>query len=58
VVVSGSGTLRVDGSEEPLEPGRLAFLPPESSRQMVAGPQGLTWIAVGSPPGGYRPPAA
>ncbi len=56
VVVGGSGTIRVDGGEQPLAPGKLVFLPPEASRQMVAGPEGLAWVAVGSQPGGYRPP--
>ncbi|MGZ4396789.1 MAG: cupin domain-containing protein [Gaiellaceae bacterium] len=55
VIVSGSGTIRVDGTEEPLAPGKLVFLPPETARQMVAGADGLAWVAVGSQPDGYRP---
>lgn len=51
-VVSGSGTLRVDGQEVALRPGHFVFCPPESRRQMVAGADGLAWIGIGAVPEG------
>jgi quercetin dioxygenase-like cupin family protein len=49
MVLGGSGTLRVDGEEIPLHPGRFVRLDPESRRLPVAGPDGLTFVTVGSP---------
>lgn len=54
-VVRGGGTLKVDGQEVGLVPGRYVFLPPDSSRQMVAGPDGLAWIGIGCQPGAFHP---
>jgi quercetin dioxygenase-like cupin family protein len=56
VVVRGSGTIRLDGAEEQVAPGRWIFLSPDQKRQMVAGPDGLAWIGVGCQPGAYQPP--
>ena len=55
-IVGGGGTIRVDGDERDLQPGQFVFLPPGTSRQMVAGPDGLTWIGVGCQPGAYVAP--
>lgn len=55
-VIRGGGTIRLDGREEDLQPGRFVFLSPDQRRQMVAGPDGLTWIGIGCQPGAYRPP--
>jgi len=49
VVLAGSGVLRVDGDELELSPGRFVRLDPETTRVPVAGPDGLTFITVGSP---------
>lgn len=54
-IIAGSGTIRVDGEDVPLHPGRFVFLPPEARRKMIAGDQGLTWIGIGCPPGAYVP---
>ena len=47
-VVAGAGVLRTGGEEIPLRAGNFVYLPPDVSRQMVAGDQGLTWIGIGS----------
>jgi len=47
-VVSGSGTLRMNGEETALRPGHFVFCPPSARRQMVAGDDGLVWIGIGS----------
>ncbi len=47
-VIAGSGVLRVDGEEIPLEPGHFVYCPPNVRRQMVAGDEGMTWIGIGS----------
>jgi quercetin dioxygenase-like cupin family protein len=57
-VVRGSGTVRVEGEELELAPGRFVYLSPDAKRQMVAGPDGLAWIGIGCQPGAYRPPQA
>ena len=49
IVLAGSGVLRVDGAEVELKPGRLVRVDPETVRVPVAGPDGLTFITVGSP---------
>ncbi len=55
-VVSGSGTIRVEGEERELRPGQFVFLPASTPRQMAAGPDGLAWIGIGCPPGAYQAP--
>jgi quercetin dioxygenase-like cupin family protein len=55
-VIGGGGTIRLDGREEELRPGRFVFLSPDQRRQMVAGAEGLTYIGIGCQPGAYRPP--
>jgi quercetin dioxygenase-like cupin family protein len=49
VVLAGSGLLRVDGEELELAPGRFVRVDPETTRVPVAGPDGLTFVTVGSP---------
>ena len=53
-IVRGGGTIRVEGQERDLHPGQFVFLAPGTSRQMVAGPDGLAWIGVGCQPGAYQ----
>jgi len=50
-VIGGSGTLRIDGEEIPLQPGHFVYCPPNARRQMIAGDEGLTWIGIGSAAG-------
>ena len=51
VILSGSGTLQVDGDEVELRPGRFVRIDPEATRVPVAGPEGVTFITIGSPRG-------
>lgn len=58
VYVKGSGVLRVDGEELPVRAGQAVRLDPEVTRQPVAGPDGLAWVAIGAPrEGRYEPPS-
>jgi quercetin dioxygenase-like cupin family protein len=54
IVIRGSGTYRVDGEEVPIEAPVIFRFDPETTRQPVAGPDGLTMIAVGAPRGSYE----
>jgi quercetin dioxygenase-like cupin family protein len=51
VALRGRGVLRVDGDEVELEPGRYVLVPPEATRQVVAGGEGLSYLVVGAPVG-------
>jgi hypothetical protein len=55
VVVAGSGHWRVDGDEVPARVGTSLRFDPETTRQPVAGPDGMTFIGVGAPRGSYEP---
>jgi uncharacterized cupin superfamily protein len=54
VVVRGSGFYRIEGEEVPFEAGSVFRFDPETTRQLVAGDDGVTMIAVGARPGGYE----
>ncbi len=49
VVLDGSGALRIDGDEVPLRPGCFVRIDPASTRQPVAGPDGLVFLTIGAP---------
>ena len=53
VVVRGSGVYRVDGEEIPVRAGSFLRFDPETTRCPVAGPDGMTLLAVGARRGGY-----
>jgi mannose-6-phosphate isomerase-like protein (cupin superfamily) len=55
IVIRGSGVYRVDGEEIPVRVGTCCRFDPETTRQPVAGPEGMTMIAVGVRPGSYEP---
>jgi mannose-6-phosphate isomerase-like protein (cupin superfamily) len=55
VVVRGSGSYRVDGEEVPVRVGTVMRFDPETTRVPVAGPEGLTFVAVGARRGSYEP---
>jgi mannose-6-phosphate isomerase-like protein (cupin superfamily) len=55
VIVRGSGIYRVDGEEIPVRVGSFLRFDPETTRVPVAGPQGMTMIAVGARRGSYEP---
>lgn len=49
IVIGGNGTMIVDGEEVELKPGRFVYVSPDAIRRLHAGPEGLTWVAVGAP---------
>ena len=54
VVVAGSGHWRVEGEEVPVKVGTFLRFDPETTRQPVAGPDGMTFIGVGARRGSYE----
>ena len=48
VPVTGSGRIVVDGEEVPLEPGTFVLVEPGSTRQVIAGDEGLAYVIVGA----------
>ena len=55
VIIRGSGVYRIDGEEIPVRVGTFMRFDPETTRIPVAGPEGLTIIAVGARRGSYEP---
>jgi mannose-6-phosphate isomerase-like protein (cupin superfamily) len=55
VIIRGSGVYRVDGEEVAVREGTFLRFDPETTRVPVAGPDGLTMIAVGARRGSYDP---
>jgi quercetin dioxygenase-like cupin family protein len=49
IVLSGEGTLTVDGEALPLAPRRIVRLDPEAVRQVRAGAEGITFVSIGAP---------
>jgi mannose-6-phosphate isomerase-like protein (cupin superfamily) len=57
-VVKGSGTMRIDGEQIELKPGRFVRVDPTSTRLPTAGQDGLEFIAFGAPlDAPYEPPS-
>jgi hypothetical protein len=48
IPVAGSGRIVVDGARVPLEAGIFVLVEPESTRQVVAGPDGRLYVIVGA----------
>ncbi|HYW28529.1 MAG TPA: cupin domain-containing protein [Gaiellales bacterium] len=55
VVIAGSGHWTVDGEDVPVRDGSFIRFDPQSTRCPHAGPHGLSFISIGSPPGSYEP---
>ena len=55
VIVRGSGVYRIDGEEIPVRVGTFLRFDPGTTRQPVAGPDGMTMIGIGARPGSYEP---
>jgi hypothetical protein len=55
VIIHGSGMYRVDGEIVPVESGTFLRFDPETIRCPIAGPEGMTMIAVGARRGSYEP---
>jgi mannose-6-phosphate isomerase-like protein (cupin superfamily) len=55
VIIEGSGVYRVEGEEIPVRRGTVLRFDPETTRVPVAGPEGMTMVAVGARRGSYEP---
>jgi quercetin dioxygenase-like cupin family protein len=55
VIVRGSGSYRIDGKEIPVAEGTFLRFDPNTTRVPIAGPEGMTMIAIGAPRGSYEP---
>lgn len=55
VVVAGSGAYRIDGEELSVRTGDFLRFDPGTTRCPIAGPEGLTLIAIGARRGAYEP---
>jgi mannose-6-phosphate isomerase-like protein (cupin superfamily) len=55
VIIAGSGVYRVDGEDVPVSRGSVLRFDPDTTRVPVAGPEGMTMIAVGARRGSYEP---
>ena len=55
VCVRGSGVYRIEDEEVPVTVGTFFRFDPDTTRQPVAGPDGMTLIAVGARRGSYEP---
>jgi uncharacterized cupin superfamily protein len=55
VCVRGSGVYRVEGEEVPVRVGTFLRFDPNTTRVPVAGPEGMTLLAVGARRGSYEP---
>ncbi|HET8741367.1 MAG TPA: cupin domain-containing protein [Gaiella sp.] len=49
IVLSGTGSLTIDGEELVLAPRRVVRLDPEAVRQVRAGDDGITFVSIGAP---------
>ncbi len=50
VALRGAGMLRVDREDVALTPGRYVLVSADARRQVIAGPDGLTYAVVGARP--------
>ena len=48
VPLRGMGYLQIDGETVDLEPGRYVLVQPSATRQVVAGPEGLSSLVIGA----------
>jgi mannose-6-phosphate isomerase-like protein (cupin superfamily) len=57
-VVKGSGTMRIDGDEVELRPGRFVRVDASATRVPISGADGLELVTIGAPlDGRYEPPS-
>lgn len=55
VIIRGSGVYRIEGVEIPVGVGTFLRFDPGTTRVPVAGPDGMTMVAVGARRGSYEP---
>jgi uncharacterized cupin superfamily protein len=53
-VIHGSGSWLIDGERVSVREGTFLRIDPEARRQALAGPEGMTFIAIGAPRGAYE----
>jgi uncharacterized cupin superfamily protein len=53
VIIRGSGVYRVDGEDVPFTAGTVFRFDPETTRCPIAGPEGVTMLAIGARRGSY-----
>ena len=57
-VVKGSGTMRIEGEEIELRPGRFVRVDAAATRVPISGADGLEFVTIGAPlEGPYEPPS-
>jgi hypothetical protein len=54
VVIRGGGHWRIDGEDVPARVGTFFRFDPDTVRCPISGPDGMTFVAVGAPPGSYE----
>jgi hypothetical protein len=54
VIVRGSGVFRIDGVDVPFEAPVAFRFDPETTRQVIAGADGVTMVSIGSRRGSYE----
>jgi quercetin dioxygenase-like cupin family protein len=54
-VFAGDGHWLVDGEQVPVRAGSFIRFDAGTTRRPMAGAKGLSFVAVGCPPGGYKP---
>ena len=57
IPLSGAATLVADGSEFELRPGTMVRVGPDQLRQLLPGPDGIRFVAIGGSPGAFTPGA-
>jgi len=55
VIVAGSGSYRIEGEVVPVRVGSFLRFDPDTTRVPIAGPDGMTMIAIGVRRGSYEP---
>jgi mannose-6-phosphate isomerase-like protein (cupin superfamily) len=55
VIVKGSGVYRIEAEDVPVTVGTFLRFDPGTVRMPIAGPEGMTMIAVGARRGSYEP---
>ena len=55
VIIAGSGVYRIEGEDVPVRRGSVIRFDSETTRVPIAGPEGMTVIAVGARKGSYEP---
>ena len=54
-MIAGAGHWQIDGEEVPVRAGTFLRFDPDTTRCPAAGPDGMTFIAVGARRGSYVP---